>query len=118
MLTLYTVDHTNTPLTLHLSKEENGEIEAPHLMALPALIDPHVHFRTPGAEHKENWISGAKAAIAGGVSTVFDMPNTSPPTTTYERLMEKKALIEEQLREANIPLRYYLYFGGSQRVHS
>ena len=81
-------------------------------MALPALIDPHVHFRTPGAEHKENWISGAKAAIAGGVSTVFDMPNTSPPTTTYERLMEKKALIEEQLREANIPLRYYLYFGA------
>ena len=85
-----------------------------NLIKLPALIDPHVHFRTPGATHKEDWISGAKAAIAGGVTTVFDMPNTHPTTTTYARLLEKKALIDSQLKEAGIPLRYRLFFGADK----
>ncbi len=83
------------------------------LTILPALIDPHVHFRTPGHEHKENWISASEAAIAGGVTTVFDMPNTSPSCTTAERLHDKKALIDNQLKESGIPLRYHLYFGGT-----
>lgn len=85
------------------------------LYKLPALIDPHVHFRTPGAEHKENWISGAQAAINGGVTTVFDMPNNTPSCCTFERLMQKKALIQEQLNEAGIPLRYSLYFGADRQ---
>ena len=112
MLKIHTFDHNHTPITLYLPNERNNEIEASHLMALPALIDPHVHFRTPGNEHKENWISAARAAISGGVSTVFDMPNTSPSTTTYERVIEKKQLIETQLNETKIPLRYHLYFGA------
>jgi dihydroorotase len=81
------------------------------MIEIPALIDPHVHFRTPGAEYKENWISGAKAALAGGVTTVIDMPNTTPPGTSHEALQAKKALIDQQLAEVNIPLRYGLYQG-------
>lgn len=95
------------------------------LTMLPALIDPHVHFRTPGHPNKEDWISGAAAAIAGGYTTVFDMPNTTPSVVTAERLHEKKRIIEAQLYEAHIPLRFYLYFGASKdhldeisKVHS
>ena len=88
------------------------------LIELPALIDPHVHFRTPGAEYKEDWISGARAAIAGGVTTVFDMPNTNPPTTTYARVLEKKALIDTQLKSAGIKLNYRLFFGADKNKFS
>lgn len=59
---------------------------------LPGLIDAHVHFREPGATHKEDFLSGSKAAAAGGVTTVLDMPNNSTPTTTRERLDEKRGL--------------------------
>lgn len=86
---------------------------AGNLIALPALIDPHVHFRTPGAEHKENWLTGAQAALAGGVTTVFDMPNNTPSVTSTSTLEQKKQLIDEQLKQSKIPLRYYLYFGAT-----
>ncbi len=84
-----------------------------NLIALPALIDPHVHFRIPGAEHKEDWATGAQAAIAGGVGTVFDMPNNQPSITTHEQLMSKKELINKQLTEIAIPLNYHLYLGAT-----
>lgn len=58
-------------------------------LALPGAIDPHVHFRTPGGEHKETLLTGARAAAKGGVTTVGDMPNTAPPTTTLARVAEK-----------------------------
>jgi len=48
---------------------------------LPGLIDPHVHFREPGAVHKEDWASGTAAALAGGFTLVLAMPNTQPPVT-------------------------------------
>jgi dihydroorotase len=56
---------------------------------LPSLVDAHVHLREPGYEHKEDFYSGTAAALAGGVVTVLDMPNTSPPTGTPELLAEK-----------------------------
>jgi dihydroorotase len=90
-------------------------IDAQKLMLFPALIDPHVHFRVPGAEHKEDWESGAAAAIAGGVTTVFDMPNNDPPCLSLERLREKKGLIETQIARAGIPLRYRLYLGADAK---
>lgn len=89
-------------------------IDGFHLTLLPALIDPHVHFRTPGAEHKENWKTAAQAAISGGVTTVLDMPNNFPSCITATRLLAKKELINKQLLEAEIPLRYDLYFGADQ----
>jgi dihydroorotase len=66
-------------------------------------------------EHKEDWRTAAKAAVRGGYTTVFDMPNTVPPTITAELLREKKALIDAQLQEAGIPLRYELYFGADKQ---
>src|SRR5215470_14376349 len=90
-------------------------IDAKDLLLLPALIDPHVHFRVPGAEYKETWESGALAAIAGGITTVLDMPNNIPPCSTKKSLEKKIELIETQLKNANIPLRYGLYFGADSR---
>jgi len=57
---------------------------------LPGLIDVHVHLREPGGEHKETYATGTAAALAGGVTCVLDMPNTSPPTTDAERLGAKR----------------------------
>jgi dihydroorotase len=53
---------------------------------IPGLIDTHCHFRDPGYTHKEDFYHGTVAAAAGGVTTVFDMPNVNPPTTTVDRL--------------------------------
>ncbi|WP_029214712.1 amidohydrolase family protein [Kallotenue papyrolyticum] len=60
------------------------------ILRLPGLIDVHVHLREPGGEHKEDYASGTAAALAGGITCVLDMPNTTPPTTTYARLMDKR----------------------------
>jgi len=89
-------------------------IPAGHLTVFPGLIDPHVHFRTPGMEYKEDWRTASKAALVGGYTTVFDMPNTIPPTVSAELLRDKKALIDAQLKEIGIPLRYELYFGADK----
>lgn len=88
-------------------------IDASHLLALPALIDPHVHFRVPGGK-AENWVCGAAAAISGGITTVLDMPNVTPPTTTAALLDAKVAQVEEELKLVNIPLRYGFYFGADK----
>lgn len=97
-----------------IPSQEKRVIDGKGLILFPALIDPHVHFRTPGLEHKEDWKTGSLAAIHGGITTVFDMPNTVPPTTTYERLLQKKEKIDRQLEEGKIPLRYGLYFGADK----
>ena len=51
---------------------------------LPGIIDSHVHFRDPGLTHKADIESESRAAVAGGVTSVMDMPNTNPQTTTLE----------------------------------
>lgn len=53
---------------------------------LPGAIDAHVHFRDPGYTHKETWETGSASAAMGGVTTVFEMPNTKPPTGTVDAL--------------------------------
>lgn len=62
------------------------------VLRLPGLVDAHVHLREPGYTHKEDFYSGTVAALAGGVTTILDMPNTNPPTATPERLSEKARL--------------------------
>ena len=57
----------------------------------PGLIDPQVHFREPGLEHKEDLASGSLAAVAGGVTAFMEMPNTKPATTDPARLADKLA---------------------------
>jgi dihydroorotase len=67
-------------------------LDASGLHVLPGAIDVHVHFRDPGYPDKEDWASGTAAAAFGGVTCVFDMPNTIPPTGTAEVLAEKHAI--------------------------
>ena len=60
-----------------------------HLHILPGLIDTQVHFREPGMEHKENMACGSLAALKGGISAFFEMPNTTPPTTSKKAFNDK-----------------------------
>jgi dihydroorotase len=85
-------------------------IEAEGLLVMPGVIDPHVHFRQPGMD-SEDWRTGSKAALAGGVTTVLDMPNTKPPTTTTQRLEEKRRLVLESV--ANEPCVNYGFHLGA-----
>ena len=64
-------------------------IQVKGLHVLPGVIDSQVHFREPGLEHKEDLETGSRAAVAGGVTAVFEMPNTKPLTVTAETLADK-----------------------------
>ncbi|WP_146444404.1 dihydroorotase [Botrimarina colliarenosi] len=67
-------------------------IEATGLCLMPGVVDDQVHFRDPGLTHKEDLTCASRACAKGGVTTFLEMPNTSPTTTTVERLHEKLAL--------------------------
>lgn len=69
---------------------ETINLEGMHLIA--GGIDAHVHFREPGLTHKADMETESRAAAAGGVTTVMDMPNTSPATITAERFLEKSEM--------------------------
>ena len=77
--------------------ESNNVIDAKNLTILPGVIDSQVHFREPGAEHKENLNTGSMGAALGGVTSVFEMPNTYPPTSTVERLEDKLKLAKDRM---------------------
>ena len=64
-------------------------VDAKGLTILPGVIDSQVHFREPGLEHKEDLETGSRAAVMGGVTAVFEMPNTIPLTTTADLLADK-----------------------------
>lgn len=64
-------------------------LDCRNLHILPGVIDSQVHFREPGATHKEDLETGSRGAVAGGVTAVFEMPNTKPVTTTAEALADK-----------------------------
>src|SRR6266851_6536576 len=70
-------------------------LDATGLHVLPGVIDVHVHFRDPGYPQKEDFASGTAAAAFGGVTTVFDMPNTVPPTGIAEALAAKQKIAAE-----------------------
>ena len=73
-----------------LGEAEAAEvIDAKGLHLLPGVIDSQVHFREPGNTHKEDLESGSRAAVLGGVTAVFEMPNTSPLTTTADAIQDK-----------------------------
>jgi dihydroorotase len=82
--------------------------EAKGLHVLPGVIDTQVHFREPGNVHKEDLESGSRAAVLGGVTAVFEMPNTNPPTTT-------RAAIEDKLARAKGRMHcdYAFYVGAT-----
>ena len=72
---------------------ERVDVSGLHL--LPGAIDAHVHFREPGYTHKEDWGTGTAAAAMGGVTTVFEMPNTDPPTRSAIELRQKQRCAEK-----------------------
>ena len=92
----------STPLNV---TEINGEGQ----YLLPGAIDDQVHFREPGLTHKANIYTEAKAAVAGGVTSFMEMPNTNPPTFTQE-LLEAKYAIGAETSLAN----YSFFMGTSQ----
>ena len=71
-------------------------IDARGLLLLPGVIDPQVHFREPGATHKEDLSSGSRAAVRGGVTSFLEMPNCNPPTTNQAQLDWKLASAERR----------------------
>jgi dihydroorotase len=79
-----------------LMPQARESLDARGLHVLPGAIDVHVHFRDPGYPHKEDFASGTAAAAFGGVTTVFDMPNTIPPTGTAAALAAKQKMAAEK----------------------
>ena len=64
-------------------------IDAQGKYLIPGIIDEHVHFREPGLTHKADIYTESRAAVAGGVTSFMDMPNTNPQTTTQDFLQQK-----------------------------
>jgi len=78
----------------HLPGGAEEQLDASGRHVLPGVIDGHVHFREPGLEYKEDFGSGSRSAVMGGVTTVLDMPNTLPTTSTGELVEQKRRLVE------------------------
>ena len=72
-------------------------VDATGLHVLPGIIDTQVHFREPGNEHKEDLEAGSRGAVLGGVTAVFEMPNTAPLTTDAEALADKLARAKDRM---------------------
>ncbi|MGM0586068.1 MAG: amidohydrolase family protein, partial [Pseudomonadota bacterium] len=92
-----------------LTRTDAGEvIDCEGLHVLPGAIDSQVHFREPGMEAKEDLETGARAAALGGVTSVFEMPNTSPTTTGFDALEDKIAR-----GRARMAVDFAFWFGAS-----
>jgi len=78
------------------SRQADEVIDAQGMLLLPGVIDDQVHFREPGLTHKGNIYSEARAAVAGGVTSFMEMPNTNPPVFTQELLAQKYAIAAER----------------------
>ena len=88
--------------------DENAKIiNATNLHIIPGAIDPQVHFREPGLTHKEDIHSGSRAAVAGGITTFFEMPNTNPSTISVELLNQKNEIAR------NTSVANYSFFIGA-----
>ena len=84
-------------------------VDCTGLHILPGVIDSQVHFREPGAEHKEDLETGSRAAVLGGVTCVFEMPNTDPLTTS-------EAALADQVRRGRgrKPCDFAFWVGGTR----
>lgn len=91
------------------SSSKAGEVfDAKNLHVLPGLIDSQVHFREPGLEHKDDIRHGTFSAVKGGITGIFEMPNTTPPTTNEENFQQKINIAEE-----NSYCEYGFFLGAS-----
>ncbi len=87
-------------------------INAENLFVLPGLVDTQVHMREPGLEYKEDLEAGTRGAVLGGLTGVFEMPNTNPSTTTREALEDKL-----QRMEGRSWCNYAFYIGGTPEAN-
>ena len=92
----------------HSSLDTPHPLDATGCYVLPGIIDSHVHFREPGLTDKADMESESRAAAAGGVTTVFDMPNTVPQTTTLEALADK-----QRRAASSCHVNYAFFFGAT-----
>jgi dihydroorotase len=83
-------------------------IDASGLIVLPGCIDTQTHFREPGSTDTEDLHSGSRAAIAGGITSVFEMPNTNPPTSNMKEFQRKLDLAKNRMY-----CNYAFYFGAT-----
>ena len=92
-----------------LEKKKSREVlDAKNLTVLPGCIDTQVHFREPGSTNAEDLNSGSRAAIAGGITSVFEMPNTNPPTSSKKEFSNKLKLAKDRMY-----CNYAFYFGAT-----
>jgi len=91
-----------------ISLNSTNVLDASGTIVLPGVIDTQVHFREPGANDAENLESGSRAAIAGGVTSVFEMPNTNPPTSTFKEFNNKISAAKNRMF-----CNYAFYFGAT-----
>ncbi|MDA9726264.1 dihydroorotase [Candidatus Pelagibacter sp.] len=92
-----------------LNNEQSKEtVDASNLLVLPGCMDTQVHFREPGSTNAEDLHTGSKAAIAGGITSVFEMPNTNPPTANMKEFNNKLNLAKNRMYS-----NYAFYFGAT-----
>ena len=91
-----------------ISEEAQNTINAEGQTVLPGCIDTQTHFREPGSTDTEDLHSGSRAAIAGGITSVFEMPNTNPPTSTKVEFQKKLDLAKNRMY-----CNYAFYFGAT-----
>ena len=94
------------------SENSNEVFDAKNLTVLPGCIDTQVHFREPGSTDAEDLNSGSRAAIAGGITSVFEMPNTNPPTSSKKEFSNKLKLAKNRMY-----CNYAFYFGATPENH-
>ena len=96
-----------------LSGDAGEVIDCTGLTVLPGVIDSQVHFREPGPVHKEDLHTGSKAAILGGVTAVFEMPNTNPLTVTAEAIEDKLRRAAGGIDHAGMYCDHAFYVGAT-----
>ena len=110
-LTKTDIGITNNKISLigNLQSEKSKDFyDAENLIVLPGCLDTQVHFREPGSTDTEDLHTGSKAAIAGGITGVFEMPNTNPPTSNKKEFQRKLDLAKNRMY-----CNYAFYFGAT-----
>ncbi len=97
----------------HIDNNSHDIVNCDGRLLLSGMTDSHVHFRDPGFPQKEDASTGTKAALRGGVTSIIDMPNTSPLCVTPEELQHKKSIYQQ-----NAYCNYGFHFGGDARDNS
>ena len=89
-------------------EEAKKVYDARSQIVLPGCIDTQTHFREPGSTDTEDLHSGSRAAVAGGITAVFEMPNTNPPTSNLKEFQKKLDLAQDRMY-----CNYAFYFGAT-----